>query len=191
MLTEDQKVELKRLLELRKKQDKDAAELKEMNDLNALHKKQNVSNVALEEELTESASNPMSLSFKNKGDLELIIEAYNKKYSNLPPYSNDNPNFKPHDESKNGITTLFFESEAEAVDFAIEQAALGRMFEIMDDKMCVLAYSNGDGKLYHADAKVFEKGDPFVTPVINKVPAPLEQPAPEIPAAAPVPKVKR
>lgn len=175
MLTEDEKKELKRLLELREKQ-KDDAELEEMNKLNAIYDHENsLSNEQLQEQLDD----PTSLTFQSKGDLELIIQAYTAKFSN-------NPGFKPH-ETKNGMTTLFFATEAEAVDFAIAQALAGLKFQIVDEKHCVLAYSNGDGKLYHADKSEFIKGESFMTPVIPAVPAPPAPSAqPEEEKVAPV-----
>lgn len=162
MLTEEQKLGLKRLLELRKKQEKDNDDVAEMNRLNAIYDRENS---LTNEQLQEKLDVPTSLTFQSKGDLELIIQAYTAQFSK-------NPGFKPH-ETKNGMTTLFFATEAEAVDFAIAQAKAGRKFQIVDEKHCVLAYSNGDGKLYHADNKEFKKGEPFMTPVIPAVPTPL------------------
>lgn len=178
-----EKKELARLLELKKMQDdKKFLDSVLQNELDELNKKYTndaaLSDVDAEKKRTPT---PTSVTFQNKGDLEVIIQSYIDQFSN-------NPGYKPP-LTKNGMTTLFFASEEEAVNFAITQAAAGRKFQIVDDKHCILAYSNGDGKFYHANNKVFNKGESFVEPVIPVKPEPIKAPEPaEKPAVTPAPK---
>lgn len=177
--------ELARMLELKKMQDDknfwNKKLQEELDILNANYKDDALLSAADMEKKYTPTPTPTSVTFQNKGDLEVIIQSYIDQFSN-------NPGYKPP-LTKNGMTTLFFASEEEAVNFAITQAAAGRKFQIVDDKHCILAYSNGDGKFYHANNKVFNKGESFVEPVIPVKPEPIKAPEPaEKPAVTPAPK---
>lgn len=60
---------------------------------------------------------------------------------------------------ENGRTELTFPSQEVAANFFQDQAVKNRGFIVVDSQNKVIAYSNGDGKLYHSDGNEFKKGD--------------------------------
>ncbi len=59
-----------------------------------------------------------------------------------------------------GSIYLSFPEKGDAEDFCVDQAEKGRRFIMIDaETKTVMAYSNGDGTLYHANGDVFQKGD--------------------------------
>ena len=59
-----------------------------------------------------------------------------------------------------GSISLSFPEKGDAEDFCVDQAEKGRRFIMIDaETKKVMAYSNGDGTLYHAEGGVFQKGD--------------------------------
>lgn len=154
------KEELAELLELKKKVasaelEADAqARLIQLNNLHAAYAKMDAEQ--MEADLKKKPSET-SLSISHSRDHDLIIQDYNAQFSCKPGY------IVP--ETKNGYTKLCFASEAEAGDFFQAQAAKGRSFGIYreyDGQMRAVAYSNGDGNLYHANGTVYKPGDSFV-----------------------------
>lgn len=143
--------ELDRLFELKKKQDMDRTndEILEMKQLNQKH----AAFATLSAEEMEAARSPSkSLSIQGT-DLALIMDDYHALYANKPGY--------PKPSMKNGMVMLTFKSDKEAADFVCDQALKGRKFKLFDEQLRLLAYSNGYGKLYHADGRQFKAGDVF------------------------------
>ena len=59
-----------------------------------------------------------------------------------------------------GSISLSFPKKGDAEDFCMDQAVKGRRFIVIDaETNTVMAYSNGDGTLYHANGDVFKQGD--------------------------------
>ncbi|GGI76286.1 hypothetical protein [Legionella impletisoli] len=62
--------------------------------------------------------------------------------------------------AQEGLLKLDFPSPEKAIDFFQQQASKNRSFIVVDEKTNkVLAYSNGDGQLYHGDGNLFKPGD--------------------------------
>ena len=152
--------ELAELLELKKRAASAALEaeaqarLNQLNILYAAYAKMDAEQ--MEADLKKKQSET-SVSIPNSRDHDLIIQDYQNQFSCKPGYKAP--------ETKNGYTELCFASETEAGDFLQDQAAKGRSFGIYreyDGQMRAVAYSNGDGKLYHANGTVYKPGDSFV-----------------------------
>ena len=120
-------------------------------------------------------------------DHDLIIQDYQAQFSCKPGYKAP--------ETKNGYTELSFASEAEAGAFLQDQAAKGRCCGVYDDvdgQMRAIAYSNGDGNLYHANGTIYKPGDSFapvegVTKEKYKLPREEKQPPRSSTAPTPTP----
>lgn len=91
-------------------------------------------------------------------NLQLIIDAYNQKFCIDNAYKSGYG--KPNEQG--GCLTLQFPTEKDEVAFDLEMAVKKISFKIIDPKtQLVIAYSNGDGKLYHGDDKEFNVGDSY------------------------------
>jgi hypothetical protein len=82
-----------------------------------------------------------------------IVSAYNKMFGGKPGYVEPVVN-------TDGSISLSFPEKGDAEGFCVDQAKKGRRFIVIDaETKTVMAYSNGDGTLYHANGDVFKKGD--------------------------------
>ncbi|KGP63946.1 type IV secretion protein Dot [Legionella norrlandica] len=147
--------ELERLLELKKKQE----------ELQVLNQKDMLERIKLENkylEFLQMNSQQMEEELKKRGpvkevevrseDLDPIIEDYKKLYSKESWYKEP--------EIKDGKTHLSFPSQEAASNFFKDQAEKNRSFIVVDGATNkVLAYSNGDGKLYNGNGSVYQGGE--------------------------------
>ncbi len=185
MLPKTREEQLKLLLELKKKKDGelDVNMRKELDALNALHKEYAAFNAEEMEASMQNSAKGLSLSYQSASDIELIIQDYKTQFSKNPGYKEP--------VTRDGITSLSFESEEEAIQFSMEQASKGRKFKILDSQHRLVAYSDGKGQLLHADGQPFKPGDSFFSPTntdtdkFKQTIAPPVQPSPTIPRPNP------
>lgn len=64
-------------------------------------------------------------------------------------------------EKKEGSMSISFPKKGDAERFFIDQAQKGMHMIILEEKNKVIAYSNGDSNLYHADGVSFQANDSF------------------------------
>ncbi len=146
--------ELERLLELKKKQETlQVLNQKDMQEKMKLESKYmhflQMNSQQMEEELKKKGP-VQSVEVESK-DLDPIVEDYIKQFGKQSWYR------KP--ETTDGRTNLTFPSQEEAGNFFKAQAEKNRSFIIVDDKTNkVIAYSNGDGKLYNGNDSVYNGG---------------------------------
>ncbi|MFO9101080.1 Dot/Icm T4SS effector CegC4 [Legionella pneumophila] len=147
--------ELERLLELKKKQE----------EQQVLNQKDMLERIKLENkymEFLQMTSQQMEEELKKRGpvkevevkgkDIDPIIEDYKKLYSKESWYKEP--------ETKDGKTHLTFPSQEAAGTFFRDQAEKNRSFIVIDAATNkVLAYSNGDGKLYNGNGSIYQGGD--------------------------------
>ncbi|MBL7479553.1 hypothetical protein [Legionella bononiensis] len=88
-------------------------------------------------------------------NIDLILVDYKKKYCG-------EPNNYPEPKQEKGSTRLLFPSPEDLATFIQDQASQGRGFTLTDGQGRVMAYSNGDGKLYKADNTVYGPGEKLV-----------------------------
>jgi hypothetical protein len=174
----DKQEDLKRLLELKKE-----AEISSLNrekqalldELNSKYAEYALLNAdALEANLKHIPTlRPVSVQSK---EIDSIIDDYDKQFAGRPGYK------KP--ETKNGMTVLCFDNEMDAGNFFLTQAQKGRGFRVYDAQMRLIAYSKGDGTLYHANGEVFKTGDSFKPlPGVSNQNFQLPKPEPESPVS--------
>lgn len=82
-------------------------------------------------------------------DMKFILESYKKKYSTNPGYNEP--------KLTKGEVELSFSSDVESKKFFTEAAENGNRFIVCDEKKNVIAYSNGDGKVYNPDGVEYGK----------------------------------
>ncbi|HFY0601834.1 TPA: Dot/Icm T4SS effector CegC4 [Legionella pneumophila] len=147
--------ELERLLELKKKQE----------EQQVLNQKDMLERIKLENkymEFLQMTSQQMEEELKKRGpvkevdvkgkDIDPIIADYKKLYSKESWYKEP--------ETKDGKTHLTFPSQEAAGTFFRDQAEKNRSFIVIDATTNkVLAYSNGDGKLYNGNGSLYQGGD--------------------------------
>lgn len=81
-----------------------------------------------------------------------IISAFTKMFGSKPGY-------KPPTRNAEGHIIFSFPEKGDAEDFFLSEAQNGRRMMIVDaETNTVVGYSTGDGTLYHADGRPFEKG---------------------------------
>ncbi|WP_133137817.1 hypothetical protein [Legionella rowbothamii] len=106
----------------------------------------------LEAKLIELETTTVSASSEN---IEELIADFNEAYAGDEHYE------EPKVEDDNTVS-LKFSSKEECAKFFMKQCEKGQAFVMFDPATKnVTAYSNGDGKLYHADGKEFKEGDEF------------------------------
>lgn len=145
---------LERMIELKQLGDQKALNDKQAQEFMALSLKNaelaQLSLEQLQEELKKSAAEQKVSVKSNK--LDDILTDYKAKYGKEDWYKEP--------EVKNGKVELVFPSIEAASNFMLEQAEKNRPFVVVDGKTNkVMAYSNGDGTLYHGDGRPFAKGD--------------------------------
>lgn len=147
--------ELERLLELKKKQEElQVLNQTDMQERLKLEKKYmeflQMSSQQMEEELKKRGP-VKEVDVKSK-DIDAIVEDYKKLYSKESWYKEP--------ETKDGKTTLTFPSQEALGDFLKGQAEKNRSFVVVDAATNkVLAYSNGDGKLYNGNKTPYTGGE--------------------------------
>ncbi len=95
----------------------------------------------------------LGVSPKEEEDTNSIIQAYKTAFGGKPGYK------EPIVDEK-GRIVLSFPQKGDAEAFFQDQAKKGQEFVIVDIKTNkVIAYSCGDGTLYHGDGKEFKQGD--------------------------------
>ena len=147
--------DLKQLIELKKE-----AEISSLNkekqvlldELNSKYTEYALLNAAALEASLKNTPTLRPVSVQSK-EIDAIVDDYNKQFAGLPGYKEP--------ETKNGMTVLHFANEMEAGAFFLTQAQKGRGFRVYDAQMRLIAYSKGDGTLYHANGDVFKAGDSF------------------------------
>ncbi len=86
--------------------------------------------------------------------IEAILKAYKERFADDDWYKKH-----PLEMEEDGSVTLHFKSFDDLADFSKEQAESGASFTIVDKETNkVMAYSNGDGKLYNGDGTEFKAG---------------------------------
>lgn len=106
----------------------------------------------LEAKLLELDSATASVSSEH---IEELIADYNEAYAGDEHYE------EPKVEDDNTVR-FKFSSKEECAKFFMKQCEKNQPFVMFDPATKnVTAYSNGDGKLYHADGKEFKVGDEF------------------------------
>lgn len=147
--------EIKRLIALKKKQEEETLSQQELIKLQNFYQKhpgyENLSSEEMQKKLDEDLK-VKKVQVISDGDIDPIIQAYNDKYKNETWYKEP--------VTQGNETTFTFPSLKEASSFFLEQAKnVQEPFIIVDGKTNkVMAYSKGDGKLYHSDGKEFEQG---------------------------------
>lgn len=142
--------ELQRLLELKKQEELNQADLQERMKLEMKHKEFiKLSYEEMEAKLKAPPTEQLKVSGKS---VDPIMAAYNEIYAEEEWYE------EPKVE---GNTVLLkFPTPEEAGKFFMKQSENGHIFLISDPKTNkVMAYSNGDGQLYHGDGQVFKAGE--------------------------------
>lgn len=85
-------------------------------------------------------------------NIEALLKAYKDKFGQDDWYKKHPP--KVNDD---GSVSLSFKSHQDLADFAAGQAKEGQAFAVVDAKTNqVMAYSNGDGKLYNGDGSEYK-----------------------------------
>lgn len=113
---------------------------------------------ALESEEAKSKQSPntgleLSVIPKEQEETNSIIQDYKAAFGGKPGYK------EPVVDEK-GRIILSFPQIGDAEQFFLDQAQKGVNIVIVDLKTNqVMAYSCGDGKLYHGDGKEFQQGD--------------------------------
>ena len=149
----DKKV-IERLIELRQLEEKKQLDDKQMQELIQLQERNsllaNMSLQQMQEELAKGKDlQPADIVGKN---LAPIIEDYKKQFGKEDWYKEP--------KVEDGKVTLQFPSKESAANFLQNQAEQNRHFVVVDQAtQKVMAYSKGDGTLYHGDGKPFVKGD--------------------------------
>ena len=86
-------------------------------------------------------------------DVDFVLQLYKDTYSSRPDYKQPTKN-------PDGSHSVSFSSAAEMTNFLMDAAGKNAKFILVDAKTkTVMGYSNGDGKLYHADGNECNKGD--------------------------------
>lgn len=86
-------------------------------------------------------------------DQKDLISAYNAMFGGKPGY-------KAPVVNADGSIALAFPNKGDAENFCMDQAGKGQRFVLIDaETKTVMAYSNGNGTLFHADGTEFQKGD--------------------------------
>ncbi|RUR20664.1 hypothetical protein ELY21_00840 [Legionella sp. km535] len=149
----DKKV-LERLIVLRQLEEQKKLEEQQLQELNQLMEKNSqlakMSMLELQEALAKEKELPKAdVSSKN---IDPIVEDYNKQFSKEDWYREP--------KVENGRVTLAFPTKEAMTDFFHKQAELNRPFVVVDHATNkVMAFSKGDGTLYHGDGRPFVKGD--------------------------------
>jgi hypothetical protein len=86
-------------------------------------------------------------------DQKDLISAYNGMFGGKPGY-------KAPVVNADGSIALAFPNKGDAENFCMDQAGKGQRFVLIDaETKTVMAYSNGDGTLFHADGSAFQHRD--------------------------------
>lgn len=141
-------ITLKKLEEEKKINEKQAQELQKWLLENAALAR--LSSAQLQEELDKlTETQEVSIKSDNISD---IIADYKKQFGDKDWYEEP--------KVEDGKVTLRFQTMEELTDFLQGQAQKNRKFVVIDAATNqVMAYSNGDGTLYHGNGKPFAKGD--------------------------------
>lgn len=146
--------EIQRLISLQKEQEKKdlTNEAKFLALIEKYKEYENLNSVQMQKKLTEAMKPKV---FKTQGEdneLLLMLKDFKNKFGKGKEFKEPQIN--------NHTVILEFPSPKEAKEFFLEQAQKNRSFKVFDpDTNNVIAYSNGDGKLYHGDGKVFNPGE--------------------------------
>jgi hypothetical protein len=107
------------------------------------------------------AEAPKKVTVQSSG-IESIVENYKKAFGN-----GKHPWYK-EPETKDGKTVFMFPDTKTLIDFTTEQANQKKSFIIIDGAtQKVMGYSNGDGKLRHANGQEFKEGDELKASEMN------------------------
>lgn len=121
-----------------------AMQVKQWTELN---KKYNNATVPELEKLLKDTQQQQVHTTVHSKKLDPIIEDYKKLFGKEPVI-------------KDGRTELSFPSAKSMADFMLDQSHKERAFVVVDKATNkVMAYSNGDGKLYHGNGDEFHPGD--------------------------------
>ena len=126
-----------------------------------------------EDEFKESfTGNISAIEYDKEPGKKSLEELYEEKFPGRKDNDNKAKNKLPlmiqllfggnesNEDAMQNQKSLYFESSEELTQFLQDAAAEGIKMRIMDENGKVMAYSNGDGKLYHADNGLkFETGD--------------------------------
>ena len=105
------------------------------------------------QEQLEKESHTTGVGVDINDDNKSLLDAYKDKYKNADWYQEPQKNDR-------GQMELNFPTEEDAAQFFSEQAEKGKKFKIVDlESNKVMAYSNGDGTLYHSNGNEVQKGD--------------------------------
>ncbi len=139
-------------------------------------KEQINTNYTNEKKLDDSEPAPntvqMKMEARNKENVDKAIEAYNKLCLNKD--GTYKPGYKEPKEDKDGVT-FTFPTEEDAVNFFVEFAEQGNpceIYQLPENKL--VAYSNGDGKLYRPDNSEIKRGELFENPRPDNTMTPLD-----------------
>jgi len=157
----DTQKEILRLIELKQLQEKNklADDLELIALLNKHSRYQKLTSVQMQLQLKESSKSE-EVAFQADKSIDLMLKDYKKKYGHLPSYVE--PEFK------NGNILLKFPSIDDTMSFFKEQSEKHRVFVILDiNTSKIMAYSNGDGRMYHADGHEFKAGEQLTVSNIN------------------------
>ncbi|MDF1677280.1 MAG: hypothetical protein P1U32_01120 [Legionellaceae bacterium] len=115
----------------------------------------------------------MEMKAKDKAFVDKAIEDYNKLCLNKD--GTYKPGYEEPKKDKDGNVMFTFPTEEDAVNFFAGRAEKGESFEVYKPpKNELVAYSNGDGKLYRPDKSEIKPGDLFKNPNPDSSMTPLD-----------------
>ena len=127
-----------------------------MHEIQATAKKKQNLQVALDDAYKKKAHAENTVSVDGI-DNAYIINLYNKKFSKNPD-GTPNPKYQAP-LNREGKLNLVFSSANEATSFFSEAVKQNKTFILLDQNKNVIGYSNGDGKLRHADGNEVKSGE--------------------------------
>lgn len=150
--------EIMRMIELKQMQERknvfNQHEMQEKMKLELKYKEYlSLTSAEMEKLLLKNRPAPVTTSVKSD-EIYTFAADYKKLYSKKPWYKEP--------EVKNGKMELSFPSNEEVINFMRHESDQKITFVFFDEKTRkVMAYSNGDGNLYHGDGSDFKPGDKF------------------------------
>ena len=148
--------DLQKLLELKKSEEKTTLDTENAQTLFKLKAQYldyaTMTHQAMLEKLQQEASTKEVGVECSEDVSNAILNEYRARYRNTDWYKEP--------EIKDGKISITFPSEIEMGNFFKDQAEQNRSFIVVDGNTNqVIAYSNGDGKLYHGNGSEYDGGD--------------------------------
>ncbi len=178
-MTPEKQHEIEDLIAIKKKVEQktalDEAERQRMFKLGMANKKfMELSSADMQIRLDEMLADEEVEATYESEEADEIIGLYKLKYKNEPW-------FKEPTKAEDGKISLNFGSLKEEVNFDLQMAEANIKFMVVDKATnTVIAYSNGDGKLYHGDGEEFHPDDAYTPCSVPVDTFTLPEPAPRL-----------